>query len=246
MQSLAAEVGYSPTVSDLKENDGYPTLRQFLTEFGSWNRAKEAAGLQTYRKEGRGNPLSDEELLAILRECATATDGQLTAKDLNADPNTPSAVTYQRRFGSWNHAKELAGLATTAEDETRPTYTENELLEGLRALDQRTNNPVAGADIDQAEDLPSLSTYEYRFGSLNAAKEKAGIPTLERGTGCRGASFSEMDLLEALHRCADALGKTVISLTKADVDRFDGCPSSTTYQRWFGSWSKAKKRATTT
>ena len=53
------------------------------------------------------------------------------------------------------------GLATTAEDETRPTYTEDELLEGLRKLDRRKDGPVTGADIDHAEALPSLSTYEY-------------------------------------------------------------------------------------
>lgn len=246
LQRLADEVGQSPTVAELQRRNGYPSLRQFLNEFGTWNAAKEAAGLKTYHKEGQGDPFSDEELLAILREHAAATDGPVTAKEFDDDPNTPSAVTYQRRFGSWNNAKERAGLPTMPEDETPSTYTEAELLEGLRRLDQRTDGPVTGADIDQADDLASLSTYEYRFGSLNGAKQEAGITTLDRGAGQRGPSFSESDLLEALHRCADTLGKPVRSLTKGDVDSFDGCPSATTYQRWFGSWSNAKKRAQAT
>lgn len=116
----------------------------------------------------------------------------------------------------------------------------------LQCLDRYTNGPVTGADIDQAEDLLSLSTYEYWFGSLNTAKEQAGVATLDRGDGQRGPSFSESELLEALHHCADAFEKPVQSLTKSDVDRFSGCPSVTTYHRWFGSWSNAKKRAQVT
>lgn len=58
-------------------------------------------------------------------------------RDVNEADNCPSAVTYQRHFGSWNAAKEAAGLQTIEEDQTPVEYTDAELCSATLTLPMR-------------------------------------------------------------------------------------------------------------
>lgn len=100
LQALAEELDRSPTVADVRNALDYPSVSQFLDEFESWNAAKQAAGLETFRKEGRGKTYSDAELIEKLQQLADNDDGLVTIGDVNESDNCPSAVTYQRHFGS--------------------------------------------------------------------------------------------------------------------------------------------------
>jgi hypothetical protein len=240
LKQLTADIGRSPTVADLKANSGYPPLRQFTETFGSWNAAKEAADLETYRKEGNREPYSDTQLLQILREIDSKISGPVTLRKMNDLPDSPSAVTYERRFGSWNKAKKAAGLETIEQDETSVKYSDEELLEMLRSLAKELERTVTIRDVEVADDLPNITTFERRFGSWNKAKEAAGLKTIGKGGGGRSPGYSDEELLNLLrHRASEVDGV----VTKDDMDDSDGYPGSTTYARRFGSWSNAKKRA---
>lgn len=52
---------------------------------------------------------SDDELLEILRE-KVKEDPDVTADEFNSMDDTPAMITYIRRFGSWNEAREKADL----------------------------------------------------------------------------------------------------------------------------------------
>lgn len=238
LRSLARKTGRSPRIVDLKEADGFPSVNQYLSAFGSWNKAKEAAGLQTFRKEGRGEPYSDEELLNKLRELDRHTDGLVTKEDMQEAEETPSAITYQRRFGSWNKAKKLAGLETIQPDETKPQYSDEELLAMLRTLSRKLGRSVTIPDLERAEGYPEPSTFEQRFGSWNKAKKAAGLETFSRGE--RRTQYSREELLEKLRQLADEREETI---TRSDVDEAENVPSTTTYTRRFGSWKNAKRLA---
>lgn len=71
----------------------------YVTRFGSWNNALKLAGHKTTKT------YTNEELLSILRDAPTKTYNHFN------EPNElPSAVTYKKRFGSWNNALDLAGI----------------------------------------------------------------------------------------------------------------------------------------
>lgn len=112
LRTLAETVDGPVTIGDVEDADGYPDHTTFERRFGSWNQAKQAAGLKTVGKgEGPRRPTySDDELVALLRERAAEVDGSLTKDDMNRAEDYPSASTYARRFGSWTKAKEVAGL----------------------------------------------------------------------------------------------------------------------------------------
>lgn len=240
LQRLADELGRSPTMADLRQATGYPPARRFLDEFGTWNQAKQAAGLETFQQEGRGTNYTPGELLDRLRELARTTGGPVTQEDANNSPNCPSAPTYQRHFSSWNEAKKAAGLETVDADETPVRYTDEELCDLLRRLAAAVDGPVTIRDLEAAEGYPDHTTFERRFGSWNEAKQAAGLDPVEKGQGQRGNTYSDEELLQLLRDCATEIGG---SLTKEAVNQVKGYPSASTYRRRFGSWTRAKEKA---
>lgn len=240
LQQLAEDLGRAPTVDDLRAATEYPSVRQVRAVFETWNAAKQAAGLETFRKEGRGEPYSDAELLDRLRQLARDTDGLVTMQDVSDSELCPSAVTYQRRFGSWNEAKQAAGLDTIEADTTPVQYTDEELCELLRTLAAEVDGPVTIRAVDEADDYPDHTTFERRFGSWNQAKQAAGLDTLDKGAGPRSATYSDDELIELLRERDEAVDGT---LTKEAMNHAEDYPSASTYARRFGSWTKAKEAA---
>lgn len=179
LQQLARELGRSPTIADLEAADGYPGPSDYLAEFGWWNDAKRAAGLATYQG-GEGTPsrpgpdpeYGRDELLDHLRDLEEQVDGKARKSDMADMDGAPSPATYRRRFGSWNAAREQAGLDPI----TGETYTDEELLGFLREkADEIDHRPVRRRDIAEDDALPHPSIYNRRFGSFRAAKDAAGI-----------------------------------------------------------------------
>lgn len=144
---------------------------------------------------------TDEQMLAVLCRLA-GPDGRLGRRAFERlrHPTDPSASLYERRFGSWGQALELAGLATTPQpDHLRPTatrWTARQLIDAVAEyLDyaDSTNsagstNPATAAGYDawrstQAHHAPPLGTIRYRLGSWSRATELAGITTAAPESG---------------------------------------------------------------
>lgn len=182
LQALAEELGRSPTTGDLKDAERYPKLSLYIEAFGSWNKAKDAAGLETYRG-GHDPDYSEEELLEALRTLDRNTEGPINRKDVREDPNCPSDLTYIYRFGGLDVAKRQAGILE--EERTgKQRYSDVELLNILREVEQRVEGPLTREKLQADDDSPSHTTYRRRFGSWSRAKELAlqHEDTTTRGT----------------------------------------------------------------
>jgi hypothetical protein len=97
-----------------------------LHERGEINQATEArlmaeALVLSYELEGPkpaktqrawNNPWEEEEMLEILRSRCEAMGGVPSREmwDRERPPTVPSSKTYDKRFGTWNHALRAAGL----------------------------------------------------------------------------------------------------------------------------------------
>lgn len=168
---------------------------------------------------------SDDELLKALREFAAEKGRPPTAPEANEQEGFPSATTFVNHFGSWN-----AALAE-ADCETRHRHrSDDELLADLRELVDTLGKHPSCNGIDDHEEMASAATYQRRFGSLNAAIAKAGLSTFSR------ASYSDADLVEALRRLADELGRP----PRADeLDTRSDAPSQMAFIDRYGSWNAA-------
>lgn len=115
LRELASDIGRSPTFNDMDEAEDYPSAKTYEIRFGTWNTAKERAGLETLAARNAGDSVyTDQELLEALREFDEITDDSVTKRRLEAHDGYPSSVTYQDRFGSWTNAKYQAGITSDA------------------------------------------------------------------------------------------------------------------------------------
>lgn len=184
----------------------------------------------------RRNHYTEEELLKKLKDWAMNNNKNPTFHDIDTDKEIPCGRTYRRVFGSFNKAKELAGLKTNKSFLQNP-YSDEELLQKL--LDwciKHKRNPSL-RDIKQDKTMPSITTYKRRFGGFNEAKKLAG---LEINRNFNANSYTRNELLEKLKSWSTTHNKNP---TLQDIQEDKSMPAINTYCNYFGSFNKAKKLA---
>ena len=114
---------------------------------------------------------SDDQILDELRASAERLGRSPTMREFASDAATSvHPQTVIEHFGSWNHAKRLAGLVP------RRFATRDELLGVLRELGDELGRVPSARDIDERKgSMPSKSLYWHTFGSLTNALREAGF-----------------------------------------------------------------------
>ncbi len=168
LDSLTDELGRPPTNQEMDEAEGYPASATYSNRFGSWNEAKEEAGVDIDRSA------PEEEFLNQLVELAEELGRSPTTQDIAERSEYPSPSTYKDRFDSWNEAKRKAGLETFSRGEGNH-YSDEELIVSLLEASEEEGEPLTEEALAGLEGYPSPATYRYRFGSFPDAKEEAGI-----------------------------------------------------------------------
>lgn len=115
-----------------------------------------------------------DQAAAEIRSCADRLGRVPTQKDFDNDPHTKlKARTLAGYFpGGWREALSAAGL--------KAGHSDQEMLDGLRALALRLGRLPTSRDINSDPELPSAALYLRRFGSLGAARQQAGVADLDR------------------------------------------------------------------
>lgn len=94
---------------EAKKREDHPTAGAVRKRFGTeeqagWSRAKELAGIESSDRN-----YTNEELLEMLRTCKEK-HGKATSSVFAYDEEFCAPETLQRRFGSWQKAKDKAGV----------------------------------------------------------------------------------------------------------------------------------------
>lgn len=143
--------------------------------FGSWARALELAGLsdrysgtpEAKRYLSRGfRSFTDDDLLSELRVVAESlgTNG-VTVEEFNRH-GSMNAETIRRRFGSWQHAVEKAGLVIS---NLGKRYSETDYFENLlKAWTHYGRQPTYG-EMDRAPSRIRAKAYEAKWGTWRKA-----------------------------------------------------------------------------
>lgn len=222
----AESLGRTPKVEDIKSDGDMPSCNVYYNRFGSWNAALEIAGFSFNLYHGN---YTNEELIELLRDKARREGRIPTRKSVNVDSNMPSITAYCSRFGSWNKTLEIAGLL--ADRRLYCDYTDNELIDLLKAKAKRDGQMPTERSVNADSSLPSSRFYSKRFGSWNKALEVAGL-----STNRSYREYTDEELIELLKAKAERDGR-VPSIRSTDAD--DDMPNTTTYYTRFGSWNQA-------
>ena len=115
----------------------------------------------------------------------------------------------------------------------KPKYTEEELLELLKAWAKKHNKSPSARDINKDESMPDVTTYKRRFGSFNKVKQLAGLEIID-------FSYTDEELLKLLKEWSKANKK---SPSINDINKDESMPNVSTYIRHFGSFNRVKELA---
>jgi hypothetical protein len=180
---------------------------------------------------------TDEELLNELIRFEKEYGRSPTEADFRNNPEYPSYVTFQRRFGSWDNALKMAGLDTNPyrhhqvelnipEREPQKNYTDEELLNELIRFEKEYGRPPTEADFRKNPEYPSYITCKRRFGSWIDALKLAGLDIDlmgPQGNSYRGRQAEIMVLNHFKQHPIDLAGENPNSTC-------DGiCPNGKTY-----------------
>lgn len=219
---LSTELGRTPTSRDVAEKGEYAPSN-YSNKFGSWNRAVREAGLEPTRRRD----IPKDELLTELKRLADELGHAPTVEEMKQRGKF-GVSTYSKEFGSWNDALQEADL----ELNRRQNVDESKLLEEVsRLYDEFDRSP--SADIMSRNGDFAVSTYRRVFGSWNNALREAGFDVNNR------SDIPELELLNALQRLGNEVGQTP---TAADMEQ-QGQFGWATYEKAFGSWNTALRRA---
>ena len=232
--------GY-PLTTELNNNSEF-TPHQYYQEFGSWENALEAAGIN-----------KEQRLIEDVRNVAEVVGERPTTTQMN-ELGIHSSGIIITHFDSWDVAIEVAGVGDTgtknhnkaseqtqttaqsAETETQPeiaSSTQNEasspdegpkpgeLIDELQRLDEKTDGYPKTTQV-RSQGKYNPEQYYAEFGSWDDALRAAGIDKGQR-------------LIDELLRVAKIVGDVP---TTTDMNEH-GAVSATLHSSHFGSWPDA-------
>jgi len=232
LQTLTEDLGGAPKAPEMDDQGSYST-HEYYREFGSWNDALGAAGIDRR-----------ESLLAELKRVA-ADIGEIPSTTQIDEHSRYSSGMYADEFGTITAAREAATFASGEDSEqesqahdstdeshgqpddsaTAPTPdsgpSRQALINEIQRLDDGENLVPYASEMDSDGAYKSYDCLQ-EFGSWDEALEAAGIDKRER-------------LLEELRRVRDELGQ----LPKTTEMNHHGRVSAGMYANFFGSWTEA-------
>jgi hypothetical protein len=157
------ENGHTRTTLLNSPNNDYPSQVTYNNHFGSMADAREAAGL--YGGHTR------EKVIESIEKCFDK-HSRITTTLLNEDDELLNSSVLYAHFDTISDAIESADINQDV-DRVRSKYTEEELLDELiRCKEEEGNTKTQTVD---SRDGPSSQAYRSKFGSIQSARELAGI-----------------------------------------------------------------------
>ena len=185
LRRWARETGTPPRRSDWREPGGkwereypaWPSAGDVDAHFASWPQALAAAGLRPHRRTW-----TREAIIAALQTWAAAHGRAPTPRRVaHRHLEHPSTGTVKHVFGNWSAGLRAAGL----EPALHARWTEDEVLDGLRAFERDHGRPPTTRDLrdTRGTPYPPASAVLRTLGSLRAALERARPPHRRAATG---------------------------------------------------------------
>jgi hypothetical protein len=249
---VADKIGKSPSVSEYKANkkDHHPGNSVICNNLGSWNNAKELAGLDILNSAGRSR-YSKKEAINALQSVADKIGKSPSQREYiaNKKDHHPSSNWIKCNLGSWNNAKDTAGLKKS--DNVGINYKDKELFLrkikkqvqckkcGLQGPNRRLHFHHVKPDT-KVEKVTTMVNRDYSMEELRAEIKKCVILC----DTCHGHKHSKTvvkeDCINALQWVADKLGD-IPTPNEYQKHKKSHHPNHGTISKRLDSWSNAKE-----
>jgi len=168
LQYVQKQAGRPPSPEDF---DKYSEFGKgvITSRFATWPAARFAAGLRREIDSWERKKADESTLLDELRELAREVGKIPAASDMDQFGDR-SSTTYQRRFGTWEHARQAAGF-----QEPNPYKIQSDtLLQQMREFAEEIGHTPSQTEM-KAKGPHSAQVYHNRFGTYGEAVRAAGL-----------------------------------------------------------------------
>ncbi len=183
---------------------------------------------------------SDEGVIAEVQRVAELVAPAVLTQSLFDKHAKISASAVRHRFGGWQSALNLAGLAERYSGQTVSSkmrsqvtkrLTNEELLDILRSVASELGTTTLTTEAFEGRAGVGISIYRSRFGSWQKAVTQAGLSTSNLGR-----RYSEEDYFDNLANVWTHLGRRP---RYSDMNAFPSVITPGGYEARFGSWRRA-------
>ena len=168
LQYFAEYLGRTPTIKDVRQDELVPGITPYTREFGTWNTALTAAGLNLNKLAKAPDKCF---MIKKLRALAQLLGRSPLIREVNKEDSMSHGDTYCKVFGSWNKALIAANLKVTVEYNKDPLV----LIKKLKVFSEELERTPKRLEVSKNPNMCSPSTYDEYFGSWNNAIIKAGL-----------------------------------------------------------------------
>lgn len=184
--------------------------------------------LNDYKQE-----LSDEEILADIKETAGRLNQDYVSISLYRKHGKYSQTAIQNHFGTWRNALRLAGLRTERNVSELKLISDDEYFADLRRVAEIIGQNTVPYDEYRKHGKYSAEHIFHRFKKWNNALELAGLCS----TGFSKDKITQQECFDEIERIWRLLGHqpTSTDIINKSISKY----SIDTYKRRFGGWRKA-------
>ena len=215
-----SENGRIPKREDIASTRGYPPIKQYYREFGSFKNALVSTPFVTKQIINYTRDILISK--ALLYE---ELHGKVPSyNDIHTNPDYPPIKQYIKEFGSWKNATIEIPFVNKEEVARREVkiYTDQELKDFLLKRYDELGKIPEGDDMDTNLGYPCVHVYYARFGSFSGIKEEV--------------FYNKEWLKKYLLGVKEKLGR----LPRArDMVESKGFIPVTRFEKPFGSWNNA-------
>jgi len=235
LQQAALELGESFSMNkyDCWRSSDMPSSDQIRRLFGTFNKAKKAAGLEV----NIAKFTSPEHIIKKLRESIEPLGYTPTLQEYTDLKLSPTATTIRSYGLTWGEAMRMAGYSPRKVDFLTTEKMIDRLSKYVASRGRVVSYPQYLNDYKK-RDLPAPSVLARNFGSFKKAIEAAGAVT-----PYRMLEYTKDDLILYLREYHEVYG---VAPTKAEWDihaQEEDLPLSGTYSVVFKRWNAAVKAA---
>jgi len=233
----AKELGHTPSHDEVNSNPSIPSAGAYKKRFKTYNNAVLLAGLKPNVPRV---DMDNDAMLDALKSFAEELGHIPTTKEIEANKELPSTMTYAAHFGTYNRALILAGLRPARKPSKsrraqKELYkTKEDVIMALQKLHKEKGRTLHKADLDENEETPTYMTIRKFFPNLNDAFTAAGIVD-------KAVPPTKHEVVQLIqmkyHECGD---RTPTTQEIKDDKRF---PSQTVIKKLFGSHNGLVKAA---
>lgn len=250
IQYVADKIGKSPSKSEYRANKKYhhPSDYSICNHLGSWNNAKKIAGLNTLNNRRRAG-YSKKEAINSLQSVADKIGKSPSQLEYNANKKDhhPSINWISDNLGSWNNAKDAAGLKQCRDGDHKNKKSFVKKIKkhvqckecGLEEPDRKLHFHHIEPDT-KIDKIGAMVNNDYSMEELKTEIKKCEILC----DTCHGhehtKTVTKEDCINAVQSIADQLGHAPNS-TDYRKQKKNHHPSLDSIYKHFNSWSNAKE-----